>query len=214
MYLGFFGLVPEETQLKRTLTPLGRAIAACKRLIDGIEPRGDEEYIDRVHEEWELIEHLLGTSLVVCQVYKVYITAVVSRVVGLHALHKKHSPGTTALTTTDSTKRAILKTLSPTIAPTSSTGPELIDAFADYFKHRDQWKSDWDKLGGRSRATAMAVMAAGATRRKSDNLRTAATILGNASYSRTGAFADTLVNWARRLESAYVAELRSLRLIR
>ena len=80
------------------------------------------------------------------------------------------------------------------------TAPQLDNAFADYFKHREQWVGAWEKLPKVLRETAAVIMTAGATRSSTGNFRTAAEVLGNPGYASVSVFGDALQAWEEELQ--------------
>lgn len=211
VYLGWVRITTDERWLTRCLTPIGDAIKEAGREINSLKPDDHEGYIDAVvDEECEVIEQLLGTSFVVCQTY---ITGVVSRVIGLHQLHTRQD-SSNPLTTTDGSKTAIMKFGAKRVGKTPYTAPEIINAFANFFKHREEWRGAWEKLTGNQRYTAQTISKAGAKRGSSGNLRTGAEVLGNRNYSDTLKFAKIVSDWAKKLESGYVSELMARGLIK
>src|SRR6267143_671924 len=164
MQLSWLSITGDAARLGRTLDIVGDAIKAASRRIDDAQKTGDAEWLDIVvDEECAIIEDLIGTAFVVCQTY---ITGVVSRIVGLHTYHDKNGPN--PLVTTSGVKHApkgispsILRFGSRKIGRSGRTAVELIDAFANYFKHHEEWTGSWSNLKGGSAATARAVMSVG-----------------------------------------------------
>ncbi len=151
--LGFFdracALLTGFQSLKATL--------ACRRLRshDGIPETSDEGYIDAVSdEETSVIENLLGAAFVVCQTY---LTGVVSQVTKLNKWCERQfgeSLPSASGRRIDILGRGV-STSAVTTGGTRYTVSQVTDAFANYFKHRDEWKTvDWTKLDGQAQGTA------------------------------------------------------------
>jgi hypothetical protein len=191
--------------LEDVLGPIGAAIADSSRHIDEACATKDEEWFEAVtDEECEVIEELLGTSLVVCQAY---ITSVVSRVLGIlrFADRRGHT-----LKSVAPKRDHIVSATSTYCGNTGFTNIQVMDAFANYFKHRFEWSSDWSKAGGPAARTITIVRAAGASEGSSGNLRTGAEVLGNSDYSDLSVFSEILETWRAGLEATVRAELASL----
>jgi hypothetical protein len=69
---------------------------------------------------------------------------------------------------------------------------EVIDAFANYHKHQDEWGPDWTTLTGQQRRTVDIIQLVGAYQSSTRNLRTGAEYLGNPTYSDVGALVKVL----------------------
>ena len=136
-YLLFLRLLQPEmvfSTLTRSLTVIGEAIQQSARVIDGAHDSGNVDYIEIItDEEVELIESLLGTAFVICQTN---ITSVVSRIKDLHSFFRKREGR--PLGALGCSKEAILKQGSDGLPGSAYSIVETIDAFANYFKHRDE----------------------------------------------------------------------------
>jgi len=202
VYLGWIRSTRDDRWLTRCLRPIGDAIEDSGREIDRLKPDDHEGYIDAVvGEETEVVEQLLGTAFVLCQTY---ITGVVSRIIGLHKLHD-HQDSSTPLTTTGRKKPEIWA-FGGKVGKTPYTGPEIINAFANYSKHGEEWGGSWEKLA-ETNHTVQIISACGAERGSTGNLRTGAKVLGNRKFSDTLKFAVVVSDWAKNLESSYQTEL-------
>jgi len=186
------------------LRSIGEAIAASESRVDALDYDVDGEYVDAVVDgETDVVENLLGVSFVVCQTY---ISAVVSRVHTLHCLYKRQHGGA-ELTTTSTKKWNIMGFRSPSVKGSTFTEVQVIDAFANYFKHREEWIGEWANLPKQSADTARIIQAVGASRGSTGNLRTGAEALGNESYADVVLFAEVLRRWLRSVHDAYRKEL-------
>lgn len=210
-YRNSFALFPPDYPvdiIERSLQPLGEAIHGCGEIIRKAEELGDEQYINAViDDETEYIETLLGTAFVLCQTY---ITFVVSRVKRLHASCEKNI---VKLTTSDGSKQAIMQLESNEVDGTKLTEVQIIDAFANYFKHRDEWEGKWADLKVPSSKTVGIIQTVGAQQFSSGNLRTAAEALGIPGYEKLYIFSEILRAWGLGVHNRYDKELESLGLI-
>jgi hypothetical protein len=178
----------------------------CDEMIDNV-PKNEEQGI--IDEATEYIEDLLGISFVACQSY---ISFVVSDVCRLHDACKSiASP--VDLTTISGRKSDILRTCSPLMKGGYSQ-VQIVDAFANYYKHKDEWDWDWDSAPPRSRPTVDVIRSAGASRGCTGNMRAGAEALGNGEYWDTRAIMALLESWGQGLFKAYSEELRSKGLMR
>lgn len=194
-------VVSRRQVYERVLNEIGKAIEKSSSLVDEVENIQElmpEQRDATIDDEVEIVEYLLGTAFVLCQAY---ITEVVSRVKGLHKVAE--SWGTT-LSTTSNKKEDILRF---GYAKNSSSPVELIDAFANYFKHRDEWHWNWDKFSGKQKATAKVIQEAGARSGSSGNLRQGSCALGNPDFTNTTIFLDILEQWHIGITDAYHKEL-------
>ncbi|MFX0141730.1 MAG: hypothetical protein ACFFDN_49285 [Candidatus Hodarchaeota archaeon] len=196
--------------LRRILSSLDNAIANCDRNIEESILTDNQDYIDDIVDfEVEVVENLLGTAFVVCQTY---ITAVVSKIIALHKTYHRSFTDKKLITSGD-TKSSILSFGSNIVKNSNYTELQLIDAFANYFKRRDEWKNNWKKLKGKSANTANMIMAVGANSGNSGNLRHASELLGNSSYDKTIIFYKIVNEWCLNLYNDYYSELKNLELI-
>lgn len=194
-------VVSRRQVYERVLNEIGKAIEKSSSLVDEVENIQElmpEQRHATIDDEVEIVEYLLGTAFVLCQAY---ITEVVSRVKGLHKVAE--SWGTT-LSTTSNKKEDILRF---GYAKNSSSPVELIDAFANYFKHRDEWHWDWEKLNVQQKKTAKVIQEAGARSGSSGNIRQGSCALGNPEFTNTTLFLDRLEQWHIALTDAYHQEL-------
>jgi hypothetical protein len=91
-----------------------------------------------------------------------------------------------------------------------------INAFANYFKHEDEWPVDWSKIKPRSLAgeTASIVLALGVLPASSGNLTTGfERILGHTKYERVGELGDLIRKWEREVKGEYRKKLKEERLL-
>jgi hypothetical protein len=217
MQISWMSLTGDVARLQRVLETLGDAIKASAKRLDGAQRTGNAEWAEVVlDEECAITEDLIGTAFVVCQTY---ITGVASRVIGLHRHHDRQNPGNRLQTTSGSkyqstaTSPSIFRFGSRKIGRSGRTAVEVIDAFANYFKHREEWVGSWTKLNGPGAKTAQTIMSVGAKRGSTGNLRTGAERLGNKNYSDFGVFMKCLRRWTNNLLEGYTKELHRRGLI-
>jgi hypothetical protein len=182
---------------ERVLDEIGNAI---KKRGDGLENIDDlpSELVDQIiDDETIVIEYLLGTAFVLCQAY---ITDVISTVI---SLHKFASSQNVSLKVTTTQKQEILKFGH---RGNEYSSAEMIDAFANYFKHRDEWGANWQKLPARTHKTVEIIQSAGAESGSTGNLRQGSIALGNPDFIETEIFLDKLEQWHLDLVDAYHTE--------
>lgn len=193
----------DEHALYGSLTPFSEAISRIEAMIRQAEVENDQEYQHFfLDSDLELVETHLGCAFVTCQVF---LTAVVSRVQALHGHHYSRAP--TPLTTTSGERPAILAFGSTAVGTSGLSQMQVIDAFANYFKHRDQWRRPWSKLGRLAKETAVTITAVGAHEGSTGNLRTGAEVTGNPSYTDVESYSSLIIHWRDELWRAYRAEL-------
>ncbi len=145
----------DEQTIRSSLAPFTQAIGHVKSVIDRAMIQNDEAYQDfLLDDDLNLIENHLGCAFITCQVF---LTAAVSRVKALHELTR--SQGRVPFKTSTESKRNILAAAAAPLAGTPYTQMQVIDAFANYFKHRDEWDPRWSKLDKQSAYTASVIRA-------------------------------------------------------
>ena len=211
VHLTLFRLCLRDKALWRILSSLGQEVISCDKAIREMASQSeDQESVDFFTDsECEVIEDLLGMAFVVCQTY---ITRVVHIILSLHKYHNGVAKGS-SLSITGNNKDAILSFGSEHIENIGYTEVQLIDAFANYFKHRDEWSGDWNKLKHQGAKTANIIMAAGARPGSTGNLRLASELLSNREYKDTNVFINILDEWCKALYNGYSSELKQLGLI-
>lgn len=199
----------DEQVMSGSLKPFSQAIARIIAVIERAQAENDDVYQDFfLDTDLDLIETHLGCALITAQVF---LTAVVSRVKALHDYHRSQSAH--PLTTTTRVKRDILAFGSALVGSSRFTQTQVIDAFANYFKHRDEWRGPWSKLSGQSADTAAVITAVGAQEGSTGNLRTGAAVLGNASYAAVDSYGALILAWKDAIYTGYRTELRSRALV-
>ncbi len=111
------------------------------------------------------------------------------------------------LTTTPDTKVGIMKAYAASLGSPPYSIIEVINAYANYFRHRDEWGS-WSSLDRRAAPTAAILIATGAEETSSANLRHGMAHIGGAT-DRVDRLRVEVSQWSDRLASAYEAEFRS-----
>ncbi|MBD2509811.1 hypothetical protein H6G91_21350 [Nostoc muscorum FACHB-395] len=188
---------------KRVLKEIGVSINKSIIELEQIKKTNEfpEEYLESIAEdECLVVEHLLGTAFVLCQGY---ITKVVSKIKQYHKLAEHKGA---KLTTTDGQKNSILKFAYNQNKFSSSI--QLIDGFANYFKHRDEWNLNWEKLNDNQKKTAEVIKEVLTKPYNETNIILAGSYyLGNTEYNNPLIFFDKLEQWHLSLASAYDKEL-------
>lgn len=191
-----------ESDIDASLAPLSRAIGEAQLAIDRATLSTDVEYRDAVVDsECDLIENHLGSAFVICQTFA---SAVVSRVRRIQIFYRRETGNN--LHSLGADKYAIWTYGSPRIGGSPYTGIQLINAFANYFKHREEWGS-WSHPSKRDQIVIHAV---GARDGCTGNLRIGATVLGNESFDNLHALTAILCDWKSAVHQAYERELRVL----
>jgi len=183
-------------------------LSAEQRITD-VRRSNDGEYIAEVYaEENMVIEDLLGCAFVACQSY---ITRVVSRI---QWLHQRLEHDGSCLTTTKGTRSALLKAHSAIVPGTCFTHVEVVNAFANYYKHHEQWAAKWDRELSQkrsiSRETINVIRASVAAEDLPHNCRKGLIALGIDRVFDVYTMADILMRWHTDLADAYRKELRLL----
>lgn len=194
---------PVFSTLIGSLAPLGKAIRECDQNIDLMESEGDDGLEDIITQEAEITETLIGTTFVVCQAH---IACVVSRAMELHTFFQKREKRD--LKAIDNSKQGILKQGAQLLDGSRYTDIQAMDAFANYFKHRDEWPNNWAKIAKKHRRTRNVISAFGAISGSHGNLRMGAEVLGYVGGSSVMVFADRLESWRKKLKNDYEAQLK------
>ena len=190
------------------LRSLGSAAQECEDAITDAAGSGSLEIAeDVVCDECDVIENLLGAAFVTCQAE---ITAIVSHVIRLHEQAKKSS---IILTASAPTKPAIMAIGNPLVLQSTLTQIQTIDAFANYFKHNDEWEADWSTLTGPPKRTIDAIIAIGAKQSSTGNLRAGARALGVDDYSEIHILAKSIQQWSIEVRNVYEADLKTHNLL-
>nr|EES53894.1 MAG: hypothetical protein UBAL3_44810032 [Leptospirillum ferrodiazotrophum] len=161
--------IPEENPI---INSLAVSIRKSERWREKLEEENPDDesgfYADLSFEEECLTDDLIGVAFVVCQQG---ITSVVSNYCFLRKQWLEHQktihnrePKEDFLKisiSSESCKEALMAKENPLLGKCSKIA--TINAFANYYKHRDEWPNDWDKkLPGKSLRTAEVILDAGA----------------------------------------------------
>jgi hypothetical protein len=191
----------------RVLQPIELALRESTRHIEHVRVSDDKDHYEAVcDEEASVIENLLGCAFVVCQTQ---ITSLVVRVRGLHRYFEKAHPGR-RLTTTNATKGKLMCTRSAVLHSSDYTEVETVDALANYFKHRDEWPRDWNKLKKpNEKRTARIVLSAGGDMGSTGNLSVGAEALGIDERYSLRRLSNIMMRWRIGIHHLYQAELQN-----
>ena len=189
------------------LYALSIAIQDSVRAIEGL-PEHDHspEVIWQLDDECDQIENLLGLSFVVCQLY---LTNIVSHCRHLHDFHERES-GNRQLAGHNGEKKELMQRCCIPIAGTSYTAITAIDAFANCFKHRDEWDYNWNSLKANALTTATIIQSLGASSGSTGNLRQGYSRIIGDDFQQVLRFGDILRDWAKALKAEYQEELSNL----
>jgi len=195
-----------KRDLEEVLRPIGAEIRSAVEAADEAQKKDDDWGID---DELELIEMSLGICFVVAQTQ---IARVISHARRLHEWHEHHSKRKILLGIEGFRKDEMLGVVTSRIGGSTHTAVEGINAFANYFKHRDEWPADWTQLRKRNEIrTAAVIRKFGAEPGRSGNLKRGyKSLFGDAArYNEVPRIVDAVRDWARALKTAYEQELRA-----
>lgn len=163
----------EDDFIDKVHAPLEIAISEVVKELALVSPEDEGSgWADAVIDDGcSLIEDLLGTSFVVLQTY---ITAVRSAIIDLSQVCEKKFGSPLSFY---SGPVSLLKFNGENLYSEPSA-VEIINAIANYWKHRDEWGPDWDELDERSKKTAKLIQVAGLSCGSTGNLRNAAKYFG------------------------------------
>ncbi|MBL7189364.1 MAG: hypothetical protein ISS70_23795 [Phycisphaerae bacterium] len=190
--------------LEDVLHTLGRAAHRAERRISDVAKTQDGDCLaEIIAEETMLVEDLIGCAFVAAQTY---IARIISRVIWLHQRVARDGH---VLKTTCAKKPAIIHGFNNLITKTKYSEIELIDAFANYFKHHEEWPK-WDNATGQSERTIRVIRSVGASEDSSDNCRKGLTALGIDPVFHVFTMVEILSKWLSNLADAYKQELNRL----
>jgi hypothetical protein len=211
MPLNFYSLIlasgrltgATEEALLRIFDTLSQGVRACEEAFNAAQASADEEYIDSTTEsETLVVEAIIGTAFVLAQ------TEIESTAKMVKQLHDRAAKDGHTLTSTKPERWEVLKAHSPRLAGTNYTRVEVINSFANYFKHRDAWNAMWKHLKADEQRTVDVISAAGAQPLSTANLRTGLTTLG-INYTEVEKVLDEMLAWKSSVIAAYRSELQS-----
>jgi hypothetical protein len=199
----------DTNTLESILWTLGKAARSAEKQVNDAAETHDGKYIaEVVAEERMLIEGLLGCAFVAAQTY---IELVVSRIIWLHQRLKRYGHD---LTTTKEDKYEIIQKFSDLVPGTRHSKIELINAFANYFKHHEGWPQKWDDAirdkKYKAEYTIPVIRAVGVSEDSSDNCHKGLIALGIDPVFKVFKLAEILREWHTKLANAYKEELRLL----
>ena len=200
----------QSFDLDLVLSPLSIGIRKSQEFAQEIVRDADNDplYVDAIWDQETYVEEsLLGAAFVACQAC---ITGVVSEVGKLHARYKK-STGKD-LATTDGKKVTIMRLGSRLVRRSGYTQIEVMNAFANYFKHQAEWSS-WTRATGLAKETITVIARVGAKQGMSRNLLHGAKALGNRSGHDLHVLAKILDDWRSAVTRKYETELTDKGLI-
>ena len=191
----------ENHTYRDVLSALGRGIQEVSSRISKVKQMDSPDWQDViVNDECETIENILGAALVVCQTQ---ITAVTCRAMRLTSFGNYPKRSFSAF----SNERGIRALSTPLSTASDLPAVEAIWALANYFKHRDEWGEDWEKLSGRPKQTAKVVQMIGLAPGCTCNLQRGATALGNTTLANLEVFADLVDDWALKVSKTCAKEI-------
>ena len=185
----------------------GRLVVLERRLAD-LETECDPgDPYDLEYEE-ELLETVLGSMFVAWQVF---LSTMISAVLDLDSHCRSELKLRLSIAQGKAPRRGILRFGTPAVGKTGHTGPEIIDAFANYFKHRDEWPNDWRSLTHSKGAyTAGIIHSCGARDNSQKNLRLGIQKLGvKMPYNDFTSISKCLIGWVSKIEPQLRSEIES-----
>lgn len=193
-----------DIALSTVLEAIGEAIGASIERIDTIKRRYGKDAADMAAEdEIPVIEDFLGLAFVVCQNY---ISNVVTELRNLHAHARQWNNAD--LTTTSGLREDMMRYGFRPTKKRPYSRIEVLHAYANYYKHRDEWDFGWKNLNPRAQQTAAIISAAGATPSSTGNLREGARFLGNRKFMDVAVFMKIFSEWRKKLVWDYKMEIR------
>ena len=189
----------DRVGVQALLEPLDNAVDAAGKRIAQV-PADSPDYADAVtDEECDRIEEFLGVAFIACQVH---LKSILS---AARALNRYYESRSGSKLTSVAPLRMMKHGLEPLVG--GYTSVEVINAAANYYKHRDEWRLPWKKLGKRQRETVAIIEACGAQSGSTGNMRALARVLGNKGFNRSAKYGDLLEVWAEALVTSYREEL-------
>ena len=139
----------------------------------------------------EFIEDLIGLSFVVCQIFITRYAKTVARMYESYISENPESKGSLTVPNKD----AVINYGTNTYKNTGISIVKIINTFANYFKHQDEWSYDWGNPSPQSKNTINTLLALGATCGSTGNFRLGAELLGNGEYSDWMVYYNILKSW-------------------
>ena len=177
------------------------------------ESTAREFFLDTVLEESiNTLEDLLGLTMVICQTR---ITQIITRVKRLEIFcNAEHNHQITLRTSKDS-----LMVLDPFSPIPEVTSIQVLNAYANYFKHKDEWPENWSNLSHlnqlpkQTQATISILKQTGATENLNNAFRNAANLLGNQVFYDIYVYNNRLDVWAEEIHNQIERELKAVGII-
>jgi hypothetical protein len=190
---------PWIAHIPRMLAPVGEAIMRESLRAEQTEAESvtDEYAYLTVDDACDCIENLLGVAFVIAQLG---ITQTVGAIRGME--DNVLCDPTRALKGIRGTRHVVGDGVAEKV--------EVIHAFANYFKHRDEWNLPWDDLDARQQDTVAVLRRVGATETSTGNFRAAARFLSVQPYCGVVVLVDALREWRGGLEGWYRQRLRDV----
>jgi hypothetical protein len=206
--LDLMRLHAQSGTIERVLDSFGVAVATCSETISQAKLSGDWDYIDAVvDDECAVVENVIGAAFVASQAE---LTATISHVMRLHT---RASADGHVLTTSDGKKSGILRLGNAVRPGIPYSDVEVINAFANYFKHHDEWNNPWTNLTGLSKQTADTIIVFGAAEGSTGNLRQGIRALGVANNRELVRLSEFLERWRQTIVQRYELELQRIGLL-
>lgn len=188
-------VVGHDETLVTVLRTLGSGISDAASAIEKSDHLPDEQKDGIVDEECEIIESLLGSAYIVCQVQ---ITAVTEAALGVRKSALYEGREFSSYGEKDHALRAMGDKFDGKYSKV-----ELLWALGNFFKHRDEWDRDeWANPTGLNKYTIPVLLAAGLQASPSGNLRAGSKALGNPGFVKTSIFSNIVREWAEVVHKA------------
>jgi hypothetical protein len=187
-----------STYVLEVVAALAKGIAVSSRHIKAIDRHVDGWCYELEHER-EVQGTLLGATFVVWQTY---LSTMVSAVLEVdEQCRSALGIQLSILEGGGRRRRKVLAFGGPIIAGTTYTVAEIIEAFANYFKHRDEWTADWTGLKDNAEETAQVIRSCGAVPDGANNFQTGAEALGvREPYDDFRVVDEMLSKWVGHIE--------------
>ena len=186
--------------IKRFIDPIVEAIQKSRQNIRQINDIDDEDFKQYViDDESDVTEALIGTALIV---YQMYITKIVSKVIKSNNYYQTKMPRKN-IKLISTKKSDIMRYGNDLIPETNITKIEAINALANYFKHHSEWKVDWSHPTKRSKETMKMLRELGATPCSTGNLRRGIEKIGIEEYDQIVSIIEILNKWRCKIYTEF-----------
>jgi hypothetical protein len=194
------------SSLDRVMRSLNSAVQESNEEIGKALQSGNHDYAIIVDDECGFVENLIGAALVTCQAEITSIAALVIKI------HSEAQGGGITLTTTDGQKPSILAFGNPQVGSSGFSQIQVINAFANYFKHNDEWDQEWSQATGWQMHTVAVLSAVGAVEFSTNTLRACCDAL-NIQFDELHFLSQIVRTWGSSIHRAYESELKQLNLL-